>query len=354
MFGRRRIRWGYLGSGRIGRAGGTAEAHVARRAVRGAGCPRGHAVPGAVGVVAQVRAAADDPLRALVRTPGVLSRRRGSGHMPGRAPPVGAPLPDVACDVVESEPVGWEGGDRRGAQVTVRPGVVVREVALPEVAPVLACWLQFAPQGNRARSRPPRAARSHSASVGRRLPAQRAYASASRQETCTTGWSERSSMVEPGSSGDRQVAPRTESHHGGPAIRPGRMWRRASEPMKPAKTNDQPNRSASLTWPVAATNSAYRALGTAVASRWNGLSSTSRTGPSPSAANASSRSSPIRNVPPAMATMPSTAAAWRGPDGRGASASARDRGSGPGPGASARGVQHPVMAASLSGPGTRR
>src|SRR5579871_414850 len=43
------------------------------------------------------------------------------------------------------------------------------------------------PHGNLARSRPPRAARSHSASVGSRLPAQLAYAVASFHDTCTTG-----------------------------------------------------------------------------------------------------------------------------------------------------------------------
>src|SRR3989441_2991464 len=44
------------------------------------------------------------------------------------------------------------------------------------------------PQGSRAPSSPPRAAFSHSASVGSRPPAQRVNAHASSQESPTTGW----------------------------------------------------------------------------------------------------------------------------------------------------------------------
>src|SRR4029079_4427387 len=44
------------------------------------------------------------------------------------------------------------------------------------------------PQAKTAASSPPRAACSHSASVGSSLPAQAAYASASSQATWTTGW----------------------------------------------------------------------------------------------------------------------------------------------------------------------
>src|SRR5882757_8550832 len=52
------------------------------------------------------------------------------------------------------------------------------------------CWppgVNSLPQANSLSSRPPRAANSHSASVGRSLPAQLAYAAASAQETWTTG-----------------------------------------------------------------------------------------------------------------------------------------------------------------------
>src|SRR5215218_10280982 len=53
---------------------------------------------------------------------------------------------------------------------------------------------------------PPRAANSHSASVGSRLPAHWAYATASSQETWTTGWSSRPSRLLPGPSGRVQQA----------------------------------------------------------------------------------------------------------------------------------------------------
>src|SRR5882672_5754269 len=46
---------------------------------------------------------------------------------------------------------------------------------------------QFSPQGYR-RPSAPRAAFSHSASVGSRLPTKRQNASASHQDTPTTGW----------------------------------------------------------------------------------------------------------------------------------------------------------------------
>src|SRR5215217_6053632 len=60
---------------------------------------------------------------------------------------------------------------------------------------------------------PPRAAYSHSASVGRRRPAQRAYASASGKATCTTGWSSRSSIPLSEPNGRRQLAPGAQRHH---------------------------------------------------------------------------------------------------------------------------------------------
>src|SRR5688572_9609537 len=69
------------------------------------------------------------------------------------------------------------------------------------------------PQLNRLPSRPPRAANSHSASVGRRLPAHRAYAMASSHDTCTTGCADRSPMLLPGPSGCFQLAPGVHCHH---------------------------------------------------------------------------------------------------------------------------------------------
>ena len=62
-----------------------------------------------VGVV-EPAAAAQDPVHAIVRADGVR-------HRPGWviAVPVLAPFPDVAVDVVQTEAVGAEAADRRGA-----------------------------------------------------------------------------------------------------------------------------------------------------------------------------------------------------------------------------------------------
>ena len=62
-------------------------------------------------------------------------------------------------------------------------------------------------------TRPPRAAISHSASVGSASPAHVAYASASSYATCTTGWSARLSIDECGPAGCRQDAPGVQVHH---------------------------------------------------------------------------------------------------------------------------------------------
>ena len=85
------------------------------------------------------------------------------------------------------------------------------------------------PQVNAVPSRPPRAAYSHSASVGSRPPAQAAYACASSWATCTTGWSARLLTELPGPSGWCQQAPGVQDHH----------WlrcRRSTGPSVPVKT----------------------------------------------------------------------------------------------------------------------
>ena len=129
------------------------------------------------------------------------------------APRVGAPLPDIGAGVVEAETVRPVGVDRSRAEPAVVPGVVGRERALPDIAAVLPSGTSSWPQGKRRPCSPPRAANSHSVSVGRRPPAHFAYAVASVQETCVTGWSSRVSTGDPGPSGRTQEAPGTASHH---------------------------------------------------------------------------------------------------------------------------------------------
>ena len=77
----------------------------------------------------------------------------------------------------------------------------------------LAMWwpsgLNVSPQTNSAPSSPPRAANSHSASVGRSFPAHWAYAAASANATCTTGCSHNREIELAGPLGWRQSAPGT-------------------------------------------------------------------------------------------------------------------------------------------------
>ena len=89
---------------------------------------------------------------------------------------------------------------------------------------------------------PARAAYSHSASVGSRFPAQAAKAAASFALTCTTGWSPPAVLCGP--CGVRQVAWGTCRHQGAAAT--PRVSGKSSG-SRPAKTNDQPIRSASVT-----------------------------------------------------------------------------------------------------------
>src|SRR5262249_25756618 len=112
--------------------------------------------------------------------------------------------------------------------------------------------VKSSPQGYIFCSRPPRAAYSHSASVGRRLPAQRQYSVASFQETCVTGYSWRHLTFEPGPSGCFQYAPRTLHHH----VTPRTVSSTNSREMWVWKTKDQSNFSASVRYLVALTNSA--------------------------------------------------------------------------------------------------
>src|SRR5699024_12532051 len=93
-------------------------------------------------------------------------------------------------------------------------------------------------------------ASAQSASVGRRGAAERAHGWSSFHETWATGWSSIPSIEDPGPVGAVHVAPWTPRHHGVPGTWPGRRWWSASPSTNASKTNDQPNRSASVTCPV--------------------------------------------------------------------------------------------------------
>jgi hypothetical protein len=70
------------------------------------------------------------------------------------------------------------------------------------------------PHGYVCCANPPRAANSHSASVGNRFPAHAAYAAASFHDTCVTGISIRAAIDESGPSGRSHFANGTLHHHG--------------------------------------------------------------------------------------------------------------------------------------------
>src|SRR5256714_10961235 len=95
---------------------------------------------------------------------------RGIGFMSG-GPPIGRPLPHIADHVVEPVAVWRERFDGRGALAAIGLQVLVREAALPGIRLWPPCGVNSPPQANSAPSRPPRAATSHSASVGNSLPA---------------------------------------------------------------------------------------------------------------------------------------------------------------------------------------
>jgi hypothetical protein len=160
---------------------------VAGRGVDRLACRAAGPVAPAIVRRAQVRAALEHLARdadlrlAGSKLPSPRRRRADScGHAAGlrRAPFVLAartspgPFPDIADHVVQAVAVGGKGGHGRGALVAVVARFWVREAALPGVGHVRPPGVNSSPQANSAPSSPPRAANSHSASVGRSLPAQ--------------------------------------------------------------------------------------------------------------------------------------------------------------------------------------
>src|SRR3954468_12203852 len=112
----------------------------------------------------------------------------------------------------------------------------------------------------------------------------------------------RSSMVDRGPSGRFQLAPCTCRHHGAAetdlvsGVSPGRI---------PAKTNDQPYFSASVTYFVVPTNVLNLVFETAQLSIQKGFNWICRMGPSPSDGHPRGSSVPNRNVPPGRRPIPS-------------------------------------------------
>ena len=116
--------------------------------------------------------------------------------------------------VISKSPYGLGGKDPTGAVPSNPSSHVLRNGNSPchQLASSSPPGDRSSPQAYSAPSIPPRAARSHSASVGNSLPAQVAYAVASSKATWTTGWSSRPAVVLPGPSGWRQLAPGVQAH----------------------------------------------------------------------------------------------------------------------------------------------
>ena len=141
---------------------------------------------------------------------GFSSRRRPVGPASSVAVPVAGPLPDVAGHVEQAVAVG------RGTN---------RRVRCPRGHPPRCCgggtppcqvfaihWppgVNSSPQGVRGAVQTPRAAYSHSASVGSSLPGPLCVPATSSQATWTTGCSGSRFTELPGPCGCRQLAPGT-------------------------------------------------------------------------------------------------------------------------------------------------
>src|SRR5262249_55483524 len=106
--------------------------------------PRRDAVATAIGVVAEERATLLHLRRSARRT---LRVQAPVALAKGGVEPVSGPFPDVAGRVVESEAVGGKGMHWAGAVPAVRPGVLERERALPDVHAVLAAGLALVAPG---------------------------------------------------------------------------------------------------------------------------------------------------------------------------------------------------------------
>src|SRR5215471_17247546 len=90
------------------------------------------------------------------------------------------PFPHIADHVADAVSVRRERGHRRGALVTIELEILIRKRALPSVRHLLAAGREFISPGELRAVEPAAAANSHSASVGKSLPAHLAYAKASR------------------------------------------------------------------------------------------------------------------------------------------------------------------------------
>lgn len=112
-------------------------------------------------------------LKAPTRVSGYAASFPGVHLMPG-SKPVRCPLPDVSDHVVDAISVRREGSYRRSAGISVEMMIGRRKRSLPSVGHMTTARGKFRSPSIFSLFEPPRAANSHSASVGRSFPFHRA------------------------------------------------------------------------------------------------------------------------------------------------------------------------------------
>ena len=217
------------------------------------------------------------------------------------APPVGTPLPDVAGDGVQAEPVGREGVCRRS------PGVaVLARCCSSGTGPARCCTGAARPVS----ARHPRRTGPLPGRRARHTPTPPRWAAAALPTHRTRARRRGRRARRGGRTGPRSCcrAPRVRARWRRPL---GTTTGTAADAAHPragpragsrAKTNDHPKRSALVWYPVASTKAPNWAFVTVVRAIANGEMLTLRTGPSPSPGLASASAEPIANVPPSRAT----------------------------------------------------
>src|SRR5262245_53992108 len=125
---------------------------MARAAIRRILVTSGWQVAKAVLIGTQERTAAADALRLRIDLVGSASRRAlripvRAGVVVIRLVPVRTPLPHVARHVVEAVSIWRERRDRSDSLEAVFSGVLVRELALPDVCHPFAARRQFVAPG---------------------------------------------------------------------------------------------------------------------------------------------------------------------------------------------------------------
>jgi hypothetical protein len=97
--------------------------------------------------MAEIASASGHLCGAVVRSPGIHPGGFALSLVVTGTEPVGAPLPDVSADVVETEAVRLIRVDRCGAWIAVGFGVARGELSLPRIAPMYPSRVELVSPG---------------------------------------------------------------------------------------------------------------------------------------------------------------------------------------------------------------